>query len=154
MSNENKKMTKKADKSKYPEILAKISTGVSVRKACEEYGVPESTFRFNVDQTHYARAREACVEALADEIMDISDDGRNDWMVKHGDDNPGWILNGEHVQRSKLRVDTRKWLLSKIAPKKYGDKVAMEHTSPDGSMSPKAAELTDDQLMRIASGKP
>ena len=127
-------MTKKASKAKYNKILAEISTGISVRKACEKYGVPESTFRLSVDPAQYARAREACVEALADEIMDISDDGRNDWMEKHGQEDTGWLLNGENVQRSKLRVDARKWLLSKIAPKKYGDKVAMEHTSPDGSM--------------------
>ena len=35
----------------------------------------------------------------------------------------GWVLNGEHIQRSRLRVDTRKWYLSKLNPKKYGDKV-------------------------------
>ncbi len=38
----------------------------------------------------------------------------------------GWQLNGEHVQRSRLRVDTRKWFLSKLAPKRYGDRQAVE----------------------------
>ena len=36
--------------------------------------------------------------------------------------------NSESVQRSKLRVDTRKWLMSKLAPKKYGEKVDLEHS--------------------------
>ena len=125
----------KADTSKYKIILADISEGLSVRKACKTHKVPLSTFVQNVDAEQYARAREACVDALADEIMDIADDGRNDWMEKYGDGDPGWLINGEHVQRSKLRVDARKWLLSKIAPKKYGDRVAMEHSGTIATMT-------------------
>lgn len=121
-------MPTKADKSKYKKILADISEGLSVRKACKTHKVPLSTFVQNVDAEQYARAREACVDALADELMDIADDGRNDWMEKYGDGDPGWLINGEHVQRSKLRVDARKWLLSKIAPKKYGDRVEVENS--------------------------
>ena len=57
--------------------------------------------------------------------MEIADDARNDWM-SYEDKNSGcesWRLNGEHVQRSRLRIDTRKWLASKLAPKIYGDLV-------------------------------
>jgi hypothetical protein len=73
----------------------------------------------------YARAKAAGVEALAEEMLDIADNAANDWMERNDKDgeNAGWAFNGEAAQRSRIRIDTRKWLLSKLAPKKYGDKV-------------------------------
>lgn len=67
---------------------------------------------------------------MADELLEVADDARNDWMERQ-DDNGGnsWQVNGEHIQRSRLRVDTRKWMLSKALPKVFGDKVTQEHTS-------------------------
>lgn len=72
------------------------------------------------------------LEHWSDEVIDISDDGSNDWMERnHGEDKQStWTINGEHVQRSRLRVDTRKWLLSKLKPERYGDRV--EHSGPQG----------------------
>ncbi len=60
---------------------------------------------------------------MAEEIVEIADDGRNDWMEVMSKDGEsiGWRLNGEAVQRSRLRVDARKWLMSKLLPKKYGE---------------------------------
>ena len=43
------------------------------------------------------------------------------------------VVNYENIQRSRLRVDTRKWIMSKLAPKKYGDKVTQELTGKDGA---------------------
>jgi hypothetical protein len=80
--------------------------------------------------SQYAQARDTGLDAMADELLEIGDDGSNDWMERHGQDSAGWLANGEHVQRSRLRVDTRKWLLSKMAPKRYGDK--LQHTGADG----------------------
>jgi hypothetical protein len=60
------------------------------------------------------RAREAQVEHWADEILEISDDGRND---SYKDANENERVNNDHISRSRLRVDTRKWLMSKLAPK-------------------------------------
>jgi len=71
----------------------------------------------------YARAREAQADTLADEILEIADDASNDWMMKNDPDNPGWLANQEHIQRSRLRVDSRKWYAGKVAPKKYGDRI-------------------------------
>ena len=76
----------------------------------------------------YARAKEAQTEYMADEMMDIADDARNDYMTNHKDG--GYLLNGENVQRTKLRLETRKWLMGKLKPKKYGDKVSL--TGADG----------------------
>jgi hypothetical protein len=69
----------------------------------------------------YARAKDDCCYAMAESIVDIADDGSNDWMASNNPKNPGWMVNGEAVQRSRLRVDTRKWLLAKLQPRKYGE---------------------------------
>jgi hypothetical protein len=66
----------------------------------------------------YARAKELQMEFFADEIMEISDDSSGDTQTNEDGKE---IVNHEHIQRSKLRVDTRKWLMSKLAPKKYGE---------------------------------
>lgn len=79
----------------------------------------------------YEKAKEEQADALAEDILDIADDGTNDWMereVGEGEGNTGWKLNGEHVQRSRLRVDARKWIASKLKPKKYGDKSDVHHS--------------------------
>lgn len=80
----------------------------------------------------YARAKEVQSEHMAEEILAIADDGQNDWMERNGAESAGWAVNGEHIQRSRLRVDSRKWLMSKLAPKKYGDRVTQEMTGAGG----------------------
>jgi hypothetical protein len=47
-------------------------------------------------------------------------------MERNDPDNPGWQANGEHLQRSRLRFDARRWLASKIMPKVYGDRITQE----------------------------
>ena len=82
----------------------------------------------------YARAREQQQEFYAEEILDIADNGQNDYMErlnKNGE--VEMVVNYENIQRSRLRVDTRKWIMSKLAPKKYGDKVTQELTGKDGA---------------------
>jgi len=79
--------------------------------------------------TQYARAREQLVEHWADEVLDIADDGTLDTIQgtnKHGQEVQ--VSNPSNVQRDRLRVDSRKWLMSKLAPKKYGDKLDVEHS--------------------------
>lgn len=81
----------------------------------------------------YASAREAQADYYAEEIIEISDDGSNDWMERNrGEGETEEIENKEVLARSRLRVDTRKWLMARMAPKKYGDKVTQEHTGPGG----------------------
>lgn len=68
-------------------------------------------------------------EVIADETFEMVDDGSNDWMEKVGKDGSvGYMLNGEAVARSRLRFDQRRWWLSKLAPKKYGDKLEIDAT--------------------------
>lgn len=119
-------------------ICSELAQGKSLREICRREDMPALSSVFLWLSKHkefseqYTRAREAGVEALAEETLEIADEASNDWMERNDPDNPGYVVNGEHIQRSRLRVDTRKWLLSKIAPKKYGDKVTNEHTGPDG----------------------
>lgn len=118
-------------------ICHRIASGESLRGICRDDDMPAASTVFNwlsgsseavrpfVEQ--YARARSIQADALVDEILEISDDATNDWMVREGNAAEGsvYALNGEHVQRSRLRVDSRKWFASKVAPKKYGDKLAI-----------------------------
>ena len=116
------------------QICALLAEGLSLRSICRQEGMPDLALvmRWLRDEpefvAQYARAREAQADALAEEILEIADDGRNDWMQREDPDNGGYEFKGEHVQRSRLRVDSRKWFVSKLAPKKYGDKVETEHT--------------------------
>lgn len=71
----------------------------------------------------YARAKECQAEYMAEEILMIADDGSNDYMTITKGDNEYNVEDREVTNRSKLRVDARKWLASKLLPKKFGDKV-------------------------------
>ena len=80
-------------------------------------------------RVQYARAREAQADYWAEEIVSIADDGSKDtYLDAQGNER----TNHELVNRSRLRVDTRKWLMARMAPKKYGDRVLNEITGKDG----------------------
>ena len=117
-------------------ICEKIADGQSLREICRAEGMPDKATVLRWMTAHegfrdqYARAREAQADHFAEEILEISDDGSNDWMTRKQGDEEVAVANHEHISRSKLRVDARKWLMSKMAPKKYGDKV--ELGGPDG----------------------
>ena len=96
----------------------------------------------------YSRAKEAQADFMADEILEIADDARNDWMDREDPDNPGFRLNSEQIQRSKLRVDTRKWLASKLKPKKYGDKLEQTHKASVVSELPREMQKAIAERLR------
>lgn len=124
--------------------------GESVRGICGDEDMPSAASVFKwLNQfpdfaEQYARAKEVCCELLAEECLDIADDGSNDWMERFNERNgtSETVLNGEHVQRSKLRLDARKWYLSKVAPKKYGD-----HQSVDLNANVAVSNLTDEEIL-------
>ena len=109
-------------------VLDYMLEGMSVKKACEKAVINYNSF-FNLinksdsdkDRINaYARAREYRCDIMAEDIIDIADDGTNDY---YEDENGNIKTDHENINRSRLRVDARKWVLSKIAPKKYGDKI-------------------------------
>lgn len=116
-----------------PETVCRlIAQGLSVREIGRIAGMPTTEtiyewVRTNRDgfSAQYARAREAQSERFAEELLEIADDASNDWMERNNPDNPGWQANGEHIQRSRLRSDNRKWLMARMAPRKWGDKVTL-----------------------------
>jgi hypothetical protein len=110
-------------------------------------------------QQQYARAMELRSSYWAELIMDVADDGRNDFMERQTRAGNVTAFNAENVNRSRLRVDSMKWLLAKLQPKKYGDKTTHELTGADGgpilSKTANADDLTDEQLAAIATaGRP
>jgi len=110
------------------------TTSFSLRTICNDELMPSvsTIFRWinenEAFKEQYARAREAKADLLAEEILEISDDGSNDLMTIVKGDQSYEMENKEVVNRSKLRVDSRKWLASKMMPRKYGDKIQTEHS--------------------------
>ncbi len=100
----------------------------------------------------YARAREMGLEELADEALEIAEDGTNDWVERQRRDGSiETVIDREHVDRSRLRVDARKWLLSKRLPKVYGDKQQHEvEVREAGTIS--AEPLTEDEWVKQYGG--
>lgn len=116
-------------------ICERLSDGESLRKICVSEGMPskitvlrwlESNASF---RAQYAAAREAQADHMAEEILQIADDGLND---TYEDDDGKKRTDQDVIARSKLRVDARKWLAAKMAPKKYGDRLLNEHSGVDG----------------------
>ncbi|PAY07176.1 hypothetical protein CK489_15360 [Bradyrhizobium sp. UFLA03-84] len=114
-------------------ILQRLTEGQTLRAVCRDEALPaESTVRTWALEdregfaVRYRAAREIGYHTMADEVLELADDGRNDWIEQQGEgDQKTYKLNGEHVQRSRLRFDARRWLLSKALPKIYGDKLEL-----------------------------
>jgi hypothetical protein len=107
---------------KITEVLKKMREGNSLRQATKAANVPVQTFMDWVDKDpelsgQYAQARADLIDKIADDIMSIADQE----MIPTGEGR----VDSAMVQKQRLRVDTRKWLLSKLAPKKYGDKLEL-----------------------------
>ena len=110
-------------------ICERLANGESLTSICKAPGFPSDATvrRWAVDKDHpfaseYARARAVGYHRLADEILEIADNGTNDYVEKAAEEGAHVIVDHDHIARSRLRVDTRKWLLSKVLPKIYGDR--------------------------------
>ena len=146
VKSKDKAKRKRGRPSLYSKPLAKaickmLAAGMSVRAIGRRPKMPSASLILSWGKdpshpfsAHYARAREIGFLHMADDIVEICDDGSNDWMERVAKDGTalGWQVNGEAVARSRLRVDTRKWVLSKMLPKVYGEKAAVEHSGPGG----------------------
>lgn len=126
-------------------ICERLANGEGLRSACRGENMPHpSTVIGWVVQDRegfskrYAEAKDIAIQIMAEDIIDIADDTSRD--TKHGPDGQE-LPNSEWISRSRLRVDTRKWLLSKLIPKKYGDKI--DH-NVSGSITVNAVNFADD----------
>lgn len=116
-------------------ICERIATGESLRSICRDPEMPSrrAVLYWLADPENgefvrqYARAMEERADHWADEIIAISDDTTNDTHTTvYEDGNERTSPNTEWISRSKLRVDSRKWLMSKLAPKKYGERLEVD----------------------------
>lgn len=121
-------------------ICELIIEPMNLRDICARNDMPCVTTFFKWLRIHedfaeqYARAKEEQAEIMAADMLEIADDGRNDFEEKKNKDGSTYIaLRSEHVTRSKLRVEARKWLMSKFKPKKYGDAAMIKHADADGN---------------------
>ena len=110
------------------EICRRLAEGETLRSVCRDKAMPDKAtiLRWLADKKkadfreQYVYAREMQADALFDEALEIADDASGDWTT---DKDGKKVLDHENIQRSRLRVDTRKWAAGKMAPKKYGDKL-------------------------------
>ena len=116
-------------------FIERLSSGESVRTICKSDEMPEkqTILRWLSSKpefcAQYEKAKQLAAEALAEDIFDIADDNAFDYT--EGAD--GQLrVNNDAIQRARLRVDVRKWYLSKIMPKKYGEKQQVEVAGKDG----------------------
>ena len=127
------------------EICERLAAGESLRAICRDGSMPSTSMvmRWSLQigefREQYAHARELGFDAMADEVIEIADE------------EPGTLENGAtdggEVANKRLRFDARRWYLSKLAPKKYGERTAMELTGANGG----PVEINDaDRAARLA----
>lgn len=131
----------------YDSIFKDIaSSSLSLKSICKKHNVPYNAFynqMLDSDEliNRYARAKQLQADVLADEIIDIADDATNDYMSLQLEEGEIEKIDHEHVNRSRIRIDARKWKASKLMPKKYGDKI--EHELKGSVVSKIVTEVVD-----------
>ena len=125
-----------------PELASKLcsylSMGKSLRTACKQEGMPSIMTVYNWLSKHpefveqYTRAKEESAEALAEDMLDIADESPTAIETDKDGNIIATKLDSAGVARNRLRVETRKWVASKLKPKKYGDLAKLELTGKDG----------------------
>lgn len=130
-----------------------------MRTVCKADDMPAMSTVFKWLREHpsfseqYTKAKEESADALVEEMLDIADDGTNDWMEIHDKEGAavGYKVNGEAVQRSRLRVETRKWIAAKLKPKKYSEKVDVNHgVQPENPLASLMQQLAGKTLKPVA----
>ena len=146
--------SKEEIESTFEEIIKQISNGSSLRQVLRQSKMPSSqTFYLwiNEDESkskQYVRACDERAELIFNQILTIADSTADDIIL---DQDGKMVTNHNVIQRDRLRVDARKWALSKMNPKKYGDKVDV---TTDGDkinglvpcLTPEKKKLLDDEL--------
>jgi hypothetical protein len=135
------------------EICEWIANGGSLNAYCKQPNTPSMSavmgWLFTNKQDgfveKYARAREAQAEVLADEIIAIADGDEHDTIITED----GIQKNREVIERSRIKIDARKWVAAKLLPKKYGDKLEINDVSNSKTLvmvvSDKDIDETDEK---------
>ena len=124
-------------------IIERLAAGESLRAICTEDEMPsEALVRKWVIQdeagfgAQYARARDVGLDVLADQCMEIADRQHEGTGA---------------VARDRLRFDARRWYLSKLAPKRYGEKVVLGHSTEPGKPVVVAHSVTPETMAELSS---
>lgn len=117
------------------EICNRLKEGkLSLRKVCADMGISDSAVRqWAFDEpdgfgAEYAHARHIGYLAMADDVIETAE---TPLVGEETTDSPlnGLVIKkGDMLGHRRLVVDTKKWLLSKVLPKIYGDKIQVEHS--------------------------
>ena len=132
------------DQAKAAEICSRLALGESLNRICKDDHMPDmsTVYRWmfaNEDfRNNYARAREDQAETHADELIDLAD---VEPVVI--DENGKLKIDSAWVNLQRLRIDTRKWVASKLKPKRFGDKLDVQHAG--GISVVVATGIQDDQ---------
>lgn len=123
-------MAKKHNIEKIEKVLSLIERGWALRKALVECKYCSKDFYEWLDDnplnnTRYARACEKRADEIFEDILEIADDKSRDTLLVNRGGELSEEENKEWVNRSKVRIDARKWMLGKLQPKKYGDKLEL-----------------------------
>jgi len=110
-------------------LLRELANGRTLTDICDDEGMPcHATVRNWVLEdregfaARFSRARCFGYQAMSDRIIDIADDGRNDWQVRHRKDGTTeLVIDHENIKRSRLRCDARRWNLATTLPKLYAE---------------------------------
>lgn len=126
------------------DICEQLAEGRSLRSICADKKMPNrsTVFRWLADndkfRDQYARAREEQADVFFEEIIEIADEecttvraDKHSTSDDDGEGNTEVVFDTTAVMRNRLRVDARKWAAAKLAPKKYGDRVALDHGLQD-----------------------
>lgn len=114
-------------------ICERLCLGESLRSILKDDDLPSmpTVMRWLMNkpefESKYIRARRMQAEVWADEMIDIADDSTNDYMKRKGKEE-GIEVNQENLQRSKMRLEQRRWFAEKLLPKIYGPKLAVGGT--------------------------
>jgi hypothetical protein len=132
-------------------VCAMLEDGKSLRAACKELELtPSHVLQWSKDNKDFAeqymRAREVGYKLLADEIIDIADE--KEVQVRYDGEDTTLDLSPTAIARNRLRVDTRKWMLSKMLPKIYGDKLDMNHGVQEDNPLAKLFEQLENTPLR------
>ena len=132
-------------------ICVLLSQGKTLRQICRENAdcpndnvVREWMIQFPEFRVHYAISRDRGLDAMAEQIIDIASDGRNDWYMN---DDGMIVFNREHVMRSTLRVNTLKWYLSKLAPRRYSDQSEVIAARVEERLAELQAQSESDKIV-------
>jgi hypothetical protein len=121
-------------------VLDELMAGRTLEDICADPDMPSaaSVRRWVRDDregfaARYREAREVGCQVIGDQMLRIVDDRRNDWITwRREDGTMARMLDPQRVNRALARVKTRRWLLSRMLPKQFGDRPdARQETSSD-----------------------